>query len=156
MARKTKSTAEAVTEIEDEQIKEAMSGSEAANNMVTSLLQQFITDPTGISKEHMDMLQTTGLLDKVSEQIEKVKQKIISPEEINELRLVAHTTAKFKENLADLELQKYTFIEQIHVLDEKKADFLNYIGNKYRVPQGSKWVVDLDTGVIRITGSNTG
>lgn len=104
----------------------------------------------GLNDRERHVLQTSGLLDKLSVQVEQHREKRVMPEEVNELKMQEYALQEALRRLGQLEMQKSELVQQVKAFQQKQAAFLAEIGKKYRVEPNSNWVVDLDTGKIVI------
>lgn len=103
-----------------------------------------------LSEEELQELKQSNLLNSISENIDKLKDKKATQTELQQLQMAELTLMDLQRKIGKLEIEKSFALEQVRVLEEKKADYLREMGISHSIPRNTNWVVDLDTGDILI------
>lgn len=137
--------------LEDEQILDALN--EKDQSYYINLFQRYMSGDN-LSLEEIQELQNSNLLNSISSNIDKLKSKKASQEELRQLQMAELTLIDLQRKIGRLEIDKYFLFDQVRVIEEKKADYLKEMGIAHNIPRGTNWLVDLDTGEIVIKDKN--
>ncbi len=118
-----------------------------------SLLQRYLSGGQ-LTGAELAELKSSSLLDHVSENIDKLKPKKATEEEVRQLQIAELTLVDLQRKIGQLEIDKSFLLDQAHIMEQKKAEFLKEMGINHGIPRNTNWIVDLDTGEIKIKSNS--
>lgn len=115
-----------------------------------SLLQRHFLNPDSLSPEEMQDLRNSKFVDSLSSNLDNLKVKKVTPEEANKLKQIEISIQNIYSRVGQIEFEKSMILKSALSLEEQKADILDKLALKYRVPLESDFVIDTDTGEIKV------
>lgn len=123
---------------------------EKTNEYYVSLLQRYFLSPTSLSEAEVLELRASKYLDSLSSDLENFKIKHVSPQEANDLKRSEANIQECFKQIGQLEFEKQLLLRAAMSMEEKKTSFMNELAIKYKIPQGVNYVVDINTGEIKL------
>lgn len=115
---------------------------------VAAAIMLALKDPQSLSLEQIELLKSSPQLESLKNNLDRLSPKKLTADELNEFRMSESMLIDLYKRIGELEVQKSVFIEQVHVIENQKSDFISMLGKKHNMPPSSKWTIDLDTGDI--------
>jgi len=113
------------------------------------LLQRHFLSPGSLNEEEVQELRNSKFVDSLSTNLDTLKIKRVTKDEALNLKKTEISIHNMYSRIGQLEFEKNMILKSVLSLEEQKADYLDKLAVKYRVPLDSDFVVDTDTGEIK-------